>query len=387
MRAILTFLSFIIITTAFGQAPRRSMFGGPSVVSPDVQSDGSVTFRLIAANAKEVSLDLAGSKRQAMQKGPNGVWSITTDKLAPDVYPYSFVVDSVTVPDPSNPALKPIYRTSLGQSLVHVPGPSTLSWEINDVPHGAVSHRFYKSGIIGDDRDYYVYTPPGYDAKRKKPYPVLYLFHGVTDEASAWTVAGRANFILDNLIAEGKAEPMIIVNTLGYGKPDNIMSGYGGPFEKFEKALLEEVIPAVEKDYNASKDPSMRAIAGLSMGGAESLFIGLNHTDKFKYIGGFSSAVVMYGIPMGGRTASAPSAASIAVYNKVFPNLTDKVNSDLKVLWISCGTEDFLVNSNAEFKQWLTSKNVKYTEILTPGAHTWMVWRRNLTAFAPLLFK
>ncbi|HEY4323985.1 MAG TPA: alpha/beta hydrolase-fold protein [Mucilaginibacter sp.] len=383
MKYNLTFIFLLILASAFGQAGNaRSPFGGPRIVSPEV-TDGKITFRLKAPNAKQVMVDLAGSPRQAMQKGDNGVWTLTTSALEPDIYPYTFSVDSVTMPDPGNPMIKPIYKTSAGQSLVRVPGPSTLSWEINDVPHGNISHHFYKSTIIGDDRDYYVYTPPGYDAKRKEPYPVLYLFHGVTDEASAWTAAGRANFILDNLIAEGKAEPMIIVNTLGYGNPDNIMTGTA--FGKFGDALLHEVIPQVEKEYHASKSASKRAVAGLSMGGAESLMIGLNHPDVFNYVGAFSSAEVMYGAQM--RPNNGTELQNAPVYQKVFPDLNSDINKSLKLLWISCGTEDFLININREYKSWLTSKGVKYTAIETPGAHTWMVWRRNLTAFAPLLFK
>jgi enterochelin esterase-like enzyme len=313
-----------------------------------------------------------------MKLDDQGVWSLTTDPLAPDFYPYSFIVDGTMVPDPANPLTKSIYKIALGQSLVHVPGPGSLSWELNDVPHGTVTNHYYKSGIIGDERNYYVYTPPHYNQERKEPYPVLYLLHGFTDDASAWTTAGRANVILDNLISEGKAKPMMIVNTLGYGAPEIISGGFNMDAPKMKKnndnliaALLQEVIPQVEKDYHASKDCSGRAIAGLSIGGTESLSVGLNHLDQFAWIGGFSSATVMLD----------PD------FSKEFPSVDASANSRLRLLWIACGTEERLLGPNRRFEDWLASKGVKFTRIETSGAHTWMVWRRNLTAFAPLLFQ
>ena len=223
-----------------------------------------------------------------------------------------------------------------------------------------------------------MYTPPNYDPHRKQPYPVLYLLHGFSDDASAWTTIGRANVILDNLIAEGKAKPMLIVNTLGYGVPDIIKGGFNiNPAvaktnnDKFIDALLEEVIPQVEKEYHVSKDSNGRAVAGLSMGGGESLSAGLNHPDKFAWVGGFSSAVMLAG----------------ADVSTAFPAVDAKINSQLRLLWIACGTDDQLIKPNRQFEDWLTSKGVRFTRIETLGAHTWMVWRRNLTEFAPLLFQ
>ncbi len=376
-------LSTTPVATVAAQAqnpPRRTPAFGPGVRSPEVQADGRVTFRLNAPNAKEVILSRDGARPVAMQKDAAGIWSYTTDPLPPDIYPYTFVVDGAMQPDPANPATKPIYKISLGQSLAHVPGPPSLSWELNPVPHGTVNHHFYRSEVIGDDRDFYVYTPPGYEPTREEPYPVLYLLHGITDDASAWTRAGQANIILDNLIAQDKAKPMLIVNTLGYGAPDMFDAGFGRAMdpsvmrrniEKFEEALLQEVIPDVEETYNVGRDRTLRAIAGLSMGGGQSLSIGLNHPDRFAYIGAFSSAVTILDQDLA----------------KAFPKVDASINDELRLLWVACGTEDFLVASNREFRDWLGSRKVELTYVETPGAHTWMVWRRNLTELAPLLFR
>ena len=347
----------------------------PPIISPEVHSDRTVTFRFRDPNAKEVFLSREGVARVAMQKDDQGVWTVTTDPLDPDIYGYSFIADGVGLIDPSNPLMKPNLLNT--QSAVHVPGPSSLPWEINDVPHGEVQHHFYRSAIIGDNRDYYVYTPPGYDPTAKKSYPVLYLLHGFSDDASGWTSVGRANFILDNLIAEGKAKPMLIVMTLGYGAPE-IVSRTGAfrdagirerNYSRFRDALFNEVMPQVEKIYRVSKDRESRAIAGLSMGGAESLYVGLNALDRFARVGAFSA---------GGLTDD---------YNATFPTLDGSANSKLRLLWVACGTDDRLIAFNRKFREWLQKKDIRHTDIETPGAHTWMVWRRNLATFAPLLFQ
>jgi enterochelin esterase-like enzyme len=346
------------------------------LVSPDVHSDGSVTFRFRAPNAQEVKLALEGAEPVAMQKDEQGVWSVKTAPLSPDYYGYSFVADGVRLIDPSNPLLKPNLLET--ENDVHVSGPPSLPWELNDVPHGQIHHHFYVSDIAADNRDYYVYTPPGYDPAGKKTYPVLYLLHGFSDDASGWTAVGHANVILDNLIAQGKAKPMIVVMPLGYGTMEMIRLGWGAwshtevrekNFTKFREALLTEVMPKVESEYRVNKDRNARAIAGLSMGGTESLLTGLNNLDKFAWIGAFSSG----GLPDDFQT--------------VFPGLDAKANQQLRLLWIACGTEDHLIVGNRKFREWLKQKGVQRTDIETPGMHTWMVWRRNLAEFAGLLFR
>jgi enterochelin esterase family protein len=349
-----------------------AMAAAQPLQSPEVHGDGSVTFRFRAPNAKEVFLAREGTERVAMQKDDAGVWTATTSALEPDLYGYSFVADGVALIDPSNSLMKPNLLST--QSEVHVPGPATLPWEINHVPRGVIHHHFYHSQVVGDDRDFFVYTPPGYDAAARKKYPVLYLLHGFSDSANGWTAVGRANVILDNLIAAGKAKPMLVVMPLGYGAPEILASRGRDPelrqknLTKFREALITEVIPEVERSYRVDSNRDSRAIAGLSMGGAESLYTGLNEIGRFAWIGSFSA---------GGLGDN---------LDEQFPGLDAKAAQKIKLLWIACGTEDRLIAANRKFREWIKGKGISEVEVETPGMHTWMVWRRNLAAFAPLLF-
>ncbi|HYU40728.1 MAG TPA: alpha/beta hydrolase-fold protein [Vicinamibacteria bacterium] len=348
----------------------------PPLVSPEVQPDERVTFRFRAPNAKEVTVDREGAPKLAMQKDAQGIWSVTTDRLPPDIYGYAFTADGVRLVDPSNAVIIPNLLNK--SSALHVPGPSSLPWEVGAVPHGTLHHHFYRSRVVGDDRDFYVYTPPAYDPHESKRYPVLYLLHGFSDDASGWTAVGRAHVILDNLIAAGKAKPMLVVMTLGYGAPEFVSRGFGvfrdlalrqRNYERYRDALFTEVMPFVENTYRVTADRESRAIAGLSMGGAESLFVGLNALDRFAQIGAFSSG----GVPED--------------FDVTFPGLDASANAKLRLLWIACGTDDRLIDANRKFHTWLDAKGVKHTMVETPGAHTWMVWRRNLATFVPLLFQ
>ena len=278
--------------------------------------------------------------------------------------------------DPSNPLLLP--NLLQNESLVHVPGPASLPWEVNDGPHGVVHHHFYKSAVVGDQRDFYVYTPPGYDPRAKTDYPVLYLLHGYGQLTSSWTETGFANVILDHLIDEGKAKPMIVVIPLANGGSEIIAGGHAAfqndtlrmkNFDKFTRDLLSEVVPRVERDYRVKKDRNARALAGLSMGGAESLHTGLNHLDEFSWIGAFSS---------GGMLQD---------FSEEFPALGASTKPKLHLLWVACGVNDVWINLNRDFNKWLDAKGIEHTYIETPGKHTWMVWRQNLAKFAPLLFR
>jgi enterochelin esterase-like enzyme len=345
-------------------------------VSPEVHPDKRVTFRLKAPNAKEVVLRCEGTKGGAMQKDDKGVWSITTEPMPPDIYAYSFSVDGVKVIDPANPLLK--YNLLNTDSQVHVPGPATLAWEINDVPHGVVHRHLYRSAIVGDERPFLVYTPPGYDPAAPQLYPVLYLLHGYSDAEDAWTSVGRAHIILDNLIARGRAKPMLIVMPLGYGNKEVIANGWAGlrntgvwqdSITKFGEALVKEVIPQVEKAYRVNPDENARAIAGLSMGGTQSLTFGLNAPDRFTWIGAFSSG----GLP--------PDFAS------QFAAVNEGINSRLHLLWIGCGRQDGLIGVNQKLVEWLKSRNVKLTWVETPGSHSFTLWRRYLADLLPLLFQ
>ena len=346
----------------------------PPLESPEVLADARVTFRLRSPGAKQVSLALEGADPAAMQKDVEGVWSLTTSPLEPDYYGYSFVIDGVTSMDPSNHAVKPnfLYRAS----EVHVPG-KALPWDVADVPRGRLHRHFYRSAVVGDQRDFYVYTPPGYEAATSR-YPVLYLLHGFSDDASGWTAVGRAHVILDNLIAQGKAKPMLVVMPLGYGAPEILTLGIGNPrsaearernVSKLREALFTEMMPEIERVYRVAPGREARAIVGLSMGGGQSLQIGLANLDRFAWVGAFSSAV--------------PEA-----YDTVFSSLDEKTNARLRLLWIGVGSGDFLIAVNRKFHGWLDERKVRHTWVETPGGrHTWMVWRRYLAELAPLLFR
>jgi enterochelin esterase-like enzyme len=353
------------------QAPAAPI-AAPAIRSPEIAADGRVTFRIAAKNAAAVTVGIEGSPPRPMQRDDKGVWTLTTEPLEPDFYGYSFNVDGSRVFDSANPGLVPNLLNP--RSLLHVPGNLSAPWEIQDVPHGTVHRHVYRSSIGGDTRDLFVYTPPGYDASSSTRYPVLYLLHGFSDDASAWTAVGFANIILDNLIANGRARPMIVAMPLGYGAPEIVRTAPRDEaignrnVDRFRDMMTSEIIPMVERSYRTAADRESRAIAGLSMGGNEALVVGLNELDKFAAVGAFSSAV------RGGA-------------EERFPHLTSSANAKLRTLWIACGTSDGLFEANRTFRDWLAKKQIKFTAIDTPGAHTWMVWRRNLAAFTPLLFK
>ncbi len=346
------------------------------LISPEVHPDRTVTFRFKDPGATKVELDLEGRDAVAMTQDADGVWSITTEPLRPDLYGYSFTADGEPRLDPLNPLTKPnlIWQSN----AVLVPGDPPEAWEVQRVPHGTVHHHFYRSAVIGDERDFFVYTPPGYRPNSRQRYPVLYLLHGYSDMANAWTEVGKAHVVLDNLIAQGKVKPMLIVMPLGYGIPDfasRTSTPFSNPdrtklnYENYRRALLGEVIPRVEKEYRALADREHRAIAGLSMGGSESLFVGLNDLDKFSSVGAFSS---------GGFAGK---------FDEAFPGLTGATaNPRLRLLWIACGKDDGLVGFNRNLVKWLKGKGVQLTAIETPGRHEWPVWRRNLIQFTGLIF-
>lgn len=368
--------------------------GAPPVKSPEVAADGRVTFRLRAPNAKEVALSMGG-KQLPMQKDEQGVWSFTSEPMNPDIYTYSLVVDGTSINDPANRQV----QTSFGsfQSMLVIPG--SQPWLPSPgVARGGVTRHAYHSAVANDDRDFFVYTPASYDPKRAQAYPVLYLLHGLGDDAERWlTGGGGAANILDNLIAQNKAVPMVVVTPLGYGTSQGPTGGRGSQnLIGYSKILLEEVMPMVDKAYNVSKNRDQRAIAGLSMGGAETLYVGLNHLDKFAWIGAFSSAPMLFpaaadaaaAVGPGGGGRGAPQPMEPAVFAKTFPTLDAKANSQIRMLWIVCGTDDGLIGVNRQFKDWLRSKGVQFTEQEVPNmAHVWPLWRQNLTDMAPRLFQ
>jgi enterochelin esterase-like enzyme len=356
-----------------------------SFQSHEVHPDGSITFRYKDAAAGKVVLHLDGAAEPlALEKDSDGVWSVVTPPLAPEIYEYGFEVDGQLRLDPKNQTVIP-NMVSLGNEVT-VPSSVPQLWEAREVAHGVVHHHFYTSkvvsGLENGQSEYYVYTPPSYDPKRA--YPVLYLLHGWSDLANGWTAVGRANFIFDNLIAEGKAKPMLVVMPLGYGDMKFVNSGRSVWDDRaviehnlslFSQSLLTEVLPQVEAEYHVSKKRNDRAIAGLSMGGMESLIIGLTHSDLFGWVGGFSSA----------PTVERLDVERLDKKDQFAP--LKRKSTALHLLWIACGTEDHLITTNRQLVALLKGKDVPVTAIETPGMHTWQVWRDNLAHFAPLLFQ
>jgi enterochelin esterase family protein len=346
----------------------------PQPKMPEVHPDGTVTFTFVAPNAQDVKIQIEGQPTPAeMARGTSGVWTYTSGAMAPEIYAYYFIADGVIATDPANVD----HKSSLlyQGSLLEVPGRSgPLPWDRTNVPHGAVTHVYYHSAVIGDDRDYFVYTPPGYDLQGSEKYPVLYLLHGYSDGANTWTEIGKVNFILDNLISQGKAKPMVVVMPLGYGDPSILhpTSGHHSVAElsrndiRFKDALLAEVMPAIQRNYRVSTGAKNTAIAGLSMGGRQALYVGVSEPRKFGYVVAMSAAPV----PLGDVRAQW------------------QWKEKRELLWIACGEQDNLVgDANRELDAWLKAQGVPATVVWTPGMHTWMVWRENVVAFAPLLFR
>jgi enterochelin esterase family protein len=393
----------LIAQTAATTAPQASMGAAPAtpVVSPEVHPDGTVTLRYEAAGAKTVNAVIEGNaKPSPMQLNPNtGVWEVTTPAMPPQFYGYTFSVDGKRALDPHNANVRPNLLSPT--TVMHIPAPAPQAWDRTDIPHGEVTHHIYRSKLVkaddtdNGDRDLWVYTPPGYDAKRKEKYPVLYLNHGYSDAANGWVEAGQANLILDSLLHDGKIKPMVVVMPLGYGTMKIVSAGWNRVGNwiwenqlAFSDQLLHEVIPMAEAQYNIARDRDHRAIAGLSMGGGHSIYTGLNHPETFAYIGAFSSAVTSPDLRDTRVPGSAPLSA--ADYDKGFQTIVPnaKTQQSVKLFWLSCGTEDGLITVNRAFSIWVKANvkgNIQTRE--TPGMHTWMVWRDDLIAFAPLLFQ
>lgn len=350
--------------------------------SPEVNADRTVTLRFRAPEATAVDLVgeiNRGKGPQPMAKGEGGVWTATVGPLPPEIWSYNFRVQGVEVPDPSNPSIKPVPPGFPMASFVEVPGTSPAFYDSRPVPHGDVRIVMYESKTMGVTRFLWIYTPPGYDESKAK-YPVLYLLHGNGEAQNGWVMNGRANIILDNLIAERKARPMLVVMPQGHAlqaagvAPLVRLSGETQMYsERFPKDLLEDVIPLVERRFRVIPDPDRRAIAGLSMGGGQALTIGLSHPELFHYVLGYSAAV------------SSQFTNSEKEFKDVLAN-PEKASAKLRLLWLSCGRQDFLYEANRKFAETLKAKGVKLTYRETEGAHVWSVWRNNLNESAPLLF-
>lgn len=345
----------------------------PLVRGVEISPEGQVTFHVTSPQeAKTVELQAQWSKdRIPLSVEKPGSWSVTVDSVPAGVWEYHFVIDGVSVIDPTNPLIKPQRKPN--SSILHIPGSPPNAWDWRDVPHGTVHQHAYQSKALSRRRDMLVYTPPGYEQATDRKFPLLVLQHGSGDQHDTWVQHGKAHWILDNLIADGKAVPMLIVMIDGH--PLGQVSREAKDADKldalaaFERELFEDALPLVEATYRVESAAEKRALAGLSMGGAQTLGVGLPHADRFGWLGCFSGAM-----PAGDRMQKALDDQ-------------DTLNSRLKLFWIGCGEGDFLLPQNTELIALLKEKGVSHEWHLTVGNHSWPVWRGYLTEFAPRLFR
>ena len=399
----LAILTFLCLNGLAAQAQQNLNWGqGPQVASPDVHADNTVTFNLIAPEAKKVQItgDFLPPKTIEYQgntydtpgvadliKNDQGVWSFTTDKLQPEFYTYNMIVDGVKIIDPLN-----VYNirdiNNLFSVLLIGGNARTDLYKVNRVAHGTVSKVWYESPTAGLTRRLTVYTPAGYETSNKQ-YPVFYLLHGIGGDENAWSELGRAAQIMDNLIAQGKAEPMILVMTNGNiseeACPGETSNGFRVPKMMLPKTMegsfetaFPDVVKFIEKTYRVKKDKAHRAIAGLSMGGFHSLFISINNPDLFDYVGLFSAAVDQQQPDPNGHP-------------NIYENRNGKIDQlfkkNPKLFWIGIGKTDFLIKNNNDLRAYLDSKKHKYTYLETDGGHIWRNWRIYLTMFAQKIFR
>jgi enterochelin esterase-like enzyme len=366
--------------------------GGPAaqapaaVVSP-VVAGGRVTLSLRAPDARAVTASGDFGPDVALTRSADGVWSATVGPLKPEEYVYYFIVDGVRLPDPANPRVKIGYVTSTTTSLVNVPGDGPAFYDVQDVPHGEIRTVQYKSRSNSTVRELNVYLPPGYDSNSRQRYPVLYLLHGFANDHHSWQRHGRANEILDNLLASKAIKPFIVVMPLGYGGasvngdgqgiPPANAGPFGSDFALYERDVLEDIVPMIDTRYRTQANRENRAIVGFSMGGMQAGRFGLGHLDTFSYVGIMSAGLI--GNPASAAAMSdpiAPLAANAAANN-----------ARLKLLWIACGTEDSAMAGARSTHEALQKAGIKHTFVESEGAHHWRVWRRYLRDLAPLLFQ
>lgn len=391
----------------------NSSVQAPGPVSPVVHPDGTVTFNLLAPNASSVILDgdhpigngyRSGRTVKPMTKDDKGVWSVTVGPLKPDFYSYFFVVDGARMTDPQNVRLT---RDGLHYaSWAVVPGPNTSNYEVNDVPHGQVSKVWYPSPSLKLTRRVILYTPPGYESNTEH-YPVLYLIHGGGGDEQAWADMGRATEIFDNLIAQGKMLPMIVVIPNGNewqplspnDRPD--VGPAHGPTSgilEFPKSVVKDLVPFIDKTYRTKADRDHRAIAGLSRGGAQTLYAALNNLDQFGWVGVFSGGIpllpgVLIEIPMpaDADTRRGPDighSVDPGRFEALLPTLGPELNKRLHLLYLTIGTDDGLVESWQDARKMFDEKGVKYTWVQIPGyGHEWPFWRLALQDFGSRIFK
>ena len=398
-------------SVAFAQpAAGRGGRGGPAVVSPEVLADGRVTFRVLAPDANKVAFVDNDGITSSSSLGPppanglaltknqqSGIWEATFGPLPPGAYRYAFQADGVKALDPVNTQLSE--SNTATWSLFTVPGSQLM--DTRDVPHGAVASVFYYSAVLKTTRRMHIYTPPGYEAGNQK-YPVFYLLHGAMDTDDAWTSVGRAGFILDNLLADKKLKPMIVVMPAGHqppqtGAPGAARSGDGSApaVNPFTSEFMTDIMPYVEKHYRTITDRAHRAIAGLSMGGGQTLDIAFRHLNLFAYIGVFSSGASLGGgrrgpaaPARGAAPGTAPAAPPQPDWETVHKADLDNaaLKKGLKLIWLSTGVNDGLITSTRSTVEILKKHGFQPVFKESPGVHSWINWRNYLSEFAPQLF-
>lgn len=384
-----------IFTSSFGQ---QALFEGQQITSPEIHNDNSVTFSVLAPDSDLVQLtgdflptvkmqtpfgEMDAPGKADLVKDEKGVWTYKTKTLSPELYSYSFIVDGLTINDPNNPFL--IRDVASVTNIFIIGGGHADLYKVNDVSHGTVASRWYDSSGLGMDRKLTVYTPPGYENSNEK-YPVLYLLHGAGGDENAWVELGRTGQIMDNLIAQNKAKPMIVVMPNGNVSQDAAPGEGSDGFYKpqfmapktmngsYEESFMD-IINFVESNYQVFSDKQHRAVAGLSMGGFHSMHISRYFPNTFDYVGLFSAAIM----PREDATAN--------VYSDIDGTLKKQMENGYKLYWIAIGKTDFLYDANKEFRKKLDNMNMKYNYKETNGGHIWRNWRIYLSEFAPKLFQ
>lgn len=352
-----------------------SLLGTPSATNirsskyPQILPDGRAVFQVKAPDARNLQIDLG--KKYVMVKNNDGIWEVTTDPLGEGFHYYSLIIDGIAVADPASETFYGMGRKASG---IEVPFKGDGYYAVKDVPHGEIRKVRYFSNVLRQWRQFYLYTPPGYDTQANDKFPVLYILHGGGEDERGWAAQGKTDLILDNLIAEKKAKPMLVV------MPDGNMPSSGfneNSLKMFERELKESLIPFVEKNYRVLTDSNSRALAGLSMGGLQTLYAGIQNTDLFAYLGVFSS----------GWFKDRQNEISDGQY-EFMKNNAEKINSNLKAFWISMGGKEDIAFENCKaMLAKFDDMNIKYAYREYPGGHTWPVWRNDLFTFAPLLFK
>lgn len=403
MKRITVIIASLLVAVGALNA-QEALWGNASTVSPEINEDGTVTFRYRAPKAVKVTVSgdflptqkmtfkMNGQERTydapvvaELKEGQNGVWEYTTDfKVAPEMYTYTFNVDGNNVIDNNNMWVNRDIA-SLTSAFI-VPGGRADLYTIQDVPHGTVSKVWYESATAGFDRRLSVYTPAGYEQNRKQKYPVLYVLHGIGGDEDAWLDQGRAAQILDNLIAQGKAAPMIVVFTNGNisqeAAPGQNSTGYTRPTTQLPQTMegtfetsFPEVVKFIDSNYRTIARKQSRAICGLSMGGFHTLYITLNNPDMFGYSGMFSAAIGV------SDTSISP------IYQDFDAKLATYFSRKPALLWIGCGNTDFLIQANQDFVKKLDENNYPHEYLENEGGHIWRNWRIYLTEFVPKLFR